>query len=188
MAFVRPEEVVKSFELEPGMVVADFGCGSGHYTIPAAKRVGERGRIYALDVQKDLLQAVKSTAELNNLKNIEIIWADLDLPQGSRLADNSIDFVIISNILFQAEKREQIAKEAFRILKNNGKVTVIEWEKTEEKTGPASEQRVAKEEARNIFLEQGFKLEKEFQPGDNHYGLIFRKSEAQSTKSETNPK
>jgi len=163
------------FDLEPGMVVADFGCGSGHYTIAAAKRVGEKGRVYALDIQKDLLQAMKSTVELNNLKNIEIIWADLDLSQGSRLADNSVDFVIISNILFQAENRQQITKEALRILKDGGGVAVIEWDREGGKTGPLLEKRVAKEEARNIFLEQGFKLEKEFQPGDNHYGLIFKK-------------
>ncbi|MCX6731508.1 MAG: methyltransferase domain-containing protein [Candidatus Parcubacteria bacterium] len=182
--FVRPEEVIKEFDLEPGMTVADFGCGSGHYTVAAAKRVGEKGRVYALDIQKDLLQAVKSAAEFNNLKNIEITWADLDLPQGSRLADKSVDFAIISNILFQAEKREQIAKEALRILKDGGRVAVIEWAAEGEprqgrekigKTGPAPEKRVAKEEAGKIFLEQGFKLEKEFQPGDNHYGLIFKK-------------
>jgi len=163
------------FDLEPGMVVADFGCGSGHYTIAAAKRIGENGRVYALDIQKDLLQAMKSTAELNNLKNIEIIWADLDIPLGSRLADDSVDFVIISNILFQAENRRQITEEALRILKNGGRVAVIEWDKEGGKAGPLLEKRIAKEEARNIFLEQGFKLEKEFQPGDNHYGLIFRK-------------
>lgn len=157
-------------------MVADFGCGSGHYTIAAAKCVGEKGRVYALDIQKDLLQAVKSTAELNNLKNIEIIWADLDLPQGSRLADNSVDFVIISNILFQSEKREQIVKEALRILKNRGGAAVIEWEKEAGKTGPTQEHRISKEESQTIFLQAGFKIEKEFQPGENHYGLIFRKS------------
>ena len=157
------------------MVVVDFGCGSGHYTIAAAKRVGEKGRVYAIDIQRDLLQAVKSTAELNNLKNIEIIWADLDLAQGSRLADNSVDFVIISNILFQSENRQQIAKEAFRILKDKGRVAVVEWARENEKTGPPMKNRITKEETQNIFLEQGFKLEKEFQPGENHYGIIFKK-------------
>jgi len=175
MSFVRPEETIETFELGPGMTVADFGCGSGHYTIAAAKRVGEKGRVYALDIQKDLLQSVKSTAELNNLKNIEIIWADLDLPQGSRLADNSVDFVIISNILFQSENRQQIAQETSRILKEGGRVAIIEWEKEGGKAGPLLEKRIAKEETRTIFLEQGFKLEKEFQPGESHYGLIFKK-------------
>ncbi len=173
--FVRPEETIEMFELGPGMTVADFGCGSGHYTMAAAKRVGENGRVYALDIQKELLQSVKSTAELNNLKNIEIIWADLDLPQGSRLADNSVDFVIISNILFQSENRQQIAKETSRILKEGGRVAIIEWKKEGGKAGPLLEKRITREETRNIFLEQGFKLEKEFQPGESHYGIIFKK-------------
>jgi len=175
MPFVRPEETIEMFDLSPGMVVADFGCGSGHYAIAAAKRVGEHGRVYAIDVQKELLQSIKSTAEINHLKNIEIVWADLDLPQGSRLADNSLDFVIISNILFQAENKEELAREASRVLKNNGKTAVIEWDASDGKTGPAKEKRVTKEEAKKIFLERGFKLFREFQPGDNHYGLIFEK-------------
>lgn len=175
MAFVRPEEVVKNFGLEPGMAVADFGCGSGHYTIAAANLIGKTGTVYAIDVQKELLQAVKSHAEINNLKNIEIIWADLEAPEGSHLASGSLDFVIISNILFQAENHGQIAKEAFRVLKSRGKTAAIEWEKGPGKVGPVLEKRISKEEVQQIFLQEGFKIEREFQPGENHYGLMFMK-------------
>jgi ubiquinone/menaquinone biosynthesis C-methylase UbiE len=175
MAFVRPEEAVENFELRPGMTVADFGCGSGHYSIAAAKRVGDFGKVYAIDIQKELLEAIKGTAEVNHLKNIEPVWADLDVPNGSKLQNASVDFVVISNILFQAEKRDEIAKEALRILKNGGKVAVIEWK-----------DKALKEEIMPLFIQTGFRLEKEFQPGDNHYGIIFRKSEIRNSKSETN--
>ncbi len=174
--FVRPDEVVKSFGLEHGMIVADFGSGSGHYVFAVSKLIGDKGIVYAIDIQKDLLQATKNTAEMGGLKNVEIIWADLDEEKGSHLADNLVDFIIISNILFQAEKKEQIVKEAFRILKSGGRTAVIEWEKKEGLAGPAMEQRISKDNSQGIFLSQGFKLEKEFQPGDNHYGLIFKKS------------
>jgi ubiquinone/menaquinone biosynthesis C-methylase UbiE len=176
MAFVRPEEVVKSFGLEPGMAVADFGCGSGHYTIAAAKLVSETGTIYAIDVQKDLLEAVKSLAGINNLKNVEIIWADLEKLQGSRLDNDSVDFVIISNILFQAENRSQIAKEAFRILKNNGKIAVIEWLESFGGLGPRPEDIVSRDNCKKIFIKEGFVLDREFDPGEYHYGMIFHKT------------
>lgn len=187
---------MKNFGLEPGMAVADFGCGSGHYTIAAARIVSPPaggGTVYAIDVQKELLQAVKSHAEINNLKNIEIVWADLEVTEGSHLASNSLDFVIISNILFQAENRGQIAKEAFRVLKSGGKTAVIEWavgdeprsprseagcqgrEREPGKVGPVLEKRISKEEVQQIFLQEGFKMGREFQPGENHYGLIFMK-------------
>jgi ubiquinone/menaquinone biosynthesis C-methylase UbiE len=175
MAFVRPEEVVKNFGLEPGMAVADFGCGSGHWTIAAAKLLGKSGTVYAIDVQKELLQAIKSYAEVNNLKNIEIIRADLEAAEGSHLANGSLDFIIISNILFQADNRGQIAKEAFRVLKNKGKVAVIEWLESFGGLGPRPEDIISRDDCKKIFLGEGFVLAREFNPGEYHYGMIFYK-------------
>lgn len=179
--FIKPQEVIKIFNLEPGMVVADFGCGMGHYSLLAARQVGDGGVVYAIDIQKELLQAVRSRAELEKIKNLQIIWADLDLPNGSKLKDESVDFVILSNILFQSENRAQLIKEAFRILKINGRVGVVEWEPHKKeltlKAGPPPENRISKEDLKNLFVTNGFKLEREFSPGEGHYGLIFLKRE-----------
>jgi len=160
MAFVVPEEAVESFGLIPGAVVADFGCGSGHYSIAAAKKVGDLGKVYAIDIQKDLLGALKGAAKVNHLKNIEIVWANLDVPNGSKLQDASVDFVIISNILFQAEKKEEIAREALRILKQGGRVAVIEWAVKGEPRLGREKNKMPKQDVQTIFLQTGFKLEK----------------------------
>ncbi|MBU3925658.1 methyltransferase domain-containing protein [Patescibacteria group bacterium] len=175
MAFVRPEEVIKQIGIEPGMVVADFGAGSGHYSIAAAKIVRNTGKVYSVDIQKELLGAIKSTANLNNLSNVEIVWSDLESREGSRLADNSVNVIIISNILFQVENKEVLLKEAIRILKEDGKLAVIEWEKEKSKMGPPLEKRISKNECQEIFKNIGFNLKKEFTAGENHYGLIFIK-------------
>lgn len=175
MPFVRPEEIIKKIGIEPGMVVADFGAGSGHYSIAAAKIVRNTGKVYSIDIQKELLAAIKSTAALNNLSNIEIVWSDLEAPEGSRLADKSSDTIIISNILFQVGDKETMLKEASRILKDNGRIAVIEWDKKVGKVGPPAEKRVFKEECLEIFRNAHFKLTKEFIAGENHYGLLFEK-------------
>lgn len=173
--FVRPEEVIKKIGIEPGMVVADFGAGSGHYSIAAAKIVRNTGKVYSIDIQKELLAAIKSTAALNNLSNIEIVWSDLEAPEGSRLADKSVDAIIISNILFQVGDKEALLYEAARVLKDSGRVAVIEWGKKEGKMGPPMEKRVSKEECIEIFRNARFKPAKEFIAGENHYGLLFEK-------------
>lgn len=174
--FIKPEEAVDNFGLMPGMTVADFGSGSGYYTIAAAKLVGPSGAVYSVDIQKNLLAAVKSAAELNHLSNVEIVWADLEKESGSHLASASVDFVIISNILFQAENREAVAKEAFRILKENGKAAIIEWSDEDiGKIGPVKEKRLPEEEAKKIFLSDGFLLDRKIPAGENHYGLLFKK-------------
>lgn len=173
--FVKPEEVIKNIGLEPGMVVADFGAGSGHYSIAAAKIVRKTGKVYSIDIQKELLNAIKSTAAINNLSNIEIIWSDLEIPEGSRLASGSVDVVIISNILFQVGNKEAVAKEAYRIAKDDGKTAVIEWSAESGKTGPPLESRISKSDCLDLFAKNGFNPEKEFIAGENHYGLLFKK-------------
>ena len=151
------------------MTVVDFGAGSGHYINPAAKLVGENGRVYAVDVQKDLLAAIKSNAEKNGFKNVEIIWTDLEKIESTRLADNSVDKIIISNILFQLEDKETVAREAMRVLKKGGDAAIIEW--NELKGG----RQLSKTDCEKIFKETGFNKEKEFEAGDSHYGIIFHK-------------
>ncbi len=176
MAFVKPEEIVKKyFEILPGMAVADFGAGSGYYTFAAAELVKDSGVVYAVDIQKDLLEKIKNRAEEDGLKNVEIVWADLDKPEGSRLAENSIDFAIISNLLFQAEDKEAIVKEAFRVLKSGGRAVVIDWSEAFGGLGPKQEDLLAKQRCEKMFLESGFVLEKEFEAGEHHYGVIFKK-------------
>jgi ubiquinone/menaquinone biosynthesis C-methylase UbiE len=173
--FVSPEKVIEDLDLRPGMAVADFGCGSGHYSVAAAKRVGKNGKVYALDIQKEMLEMVRAQAKLEHLDNIETIWTDLETQESSRFKENSVDLVIISNILFQAENKKQIIEEAYRIIKPGGKAVVIEWDRKEKKIGPPLEARISPQEAKKMFEEADFSFEKEFNPGENHYGFIFRK-------------
>lgn len=173
--FAKPEEIIKNFDLKKGMIVADFGCGYGHYAIGAAKKVENTGVVYAIDVQKNLLEAVKSEAEKKHLGNLEIIWSDIEKERGSRLAENFADFVIISNILFQSDNPSIIAKEAFRILKKGGKAAVIDWSKSLASPEKNLHKIMPEREAREIFAQEGFAVAKEFSAGENHYGIIFRK-------------
>lgn len=175
--FISPEQIVKNLGIEPGMIVADFGSGTGHYTVEAAKLITKAGKVYSIDIQKEMLQTLKSRCEINGLENVEIIWADLELHEGTRLGTGLVDFVIISNILFQVDDKKAIAKEAHRIIKNTGKVAIIEWDMIESKIGPPMVQRISSSEITKIFEESGFSFYKNFEAGDNHYGLLFRKLE-----------
>lgn len=165
-------------DIGSAMTVADFGCGSGHYVIEAAKRVGKGGRVYAIDIQQEMLGFVRAQAAMEHLSNIETIWADLEMPDATRLKENSVDVVIISNILFQAENKKQIVQEAFRVLKPGARAVVIEWNTDGQPIafGPPITSRISSQNAKDLFKEEKFNLDKEFDPGDNHYGLIFKKS------------
>lgn len=174
-AFLEPERIVKSFGLEKGDYVADFGAGHGYFVIPLARTVGGDGKVYALDIQKEVLEIIRAKAKLAHLLNIETVWADLDEPQGSKLKDRFIDFVLIANILFQAEKKDALLTEAFRVLREGGRLAVIEWDADSGNLGPPRESRLKKEEAKTLALKAGFAQDREFAAGDQHYGLLFNK-------------
>lgn len=179
--FLEPEKIVRYFDLEKGDHVADFGAGHGFFTIPMAKLVGGNGKVYAIDIQKSVLDIIRAKAKVEHLLNIEPIWADLDEIGGSHLKDDFIDFVVVANILFQAEKKDMIMQEAYRILRSGGRMAVVEWDllsnvdRSGYQIGPSPDLRINKETVKNLALPAGFKLDNEFGAGSHHYGLLFKK-------------
>jgi len=176
--FTNPQKNIESFEILPGFQVADLGAGSGSYTIAAAKLVGEDGRVYAVDIQKELLSGIKNEAERRHLFNVEVIWGDVEKPGGTLLADSSIDIVIASNILFQTENKNSFLNEIKRILKpERGKVCVIDWIDSFGGLGPEPQAVVGSESCKEMFLGGGFVLYRTLADvGAHHYGIIFRKN------------
>lgn len=174
--FLSPEQVVRQFGLEKGDHVADFGAGHGYLTIPMARIVGGDGKIFALDIQKNSLDMIRSKARLEHLLNIETVQADLEEPRGSHIKAGYINFAVISNILFQVENKAALFEEAYRILHNGGKLAVIEWEGSlQSSLGPPLELRIPKDEVLRLVSIAGFKFEREFNGGTHHYGLLFVK-------------
>lgn len=173
--FSNPKDNIKQLQLTGGMLVADFGSGSGHYVISASEKVGDNGRVYAIDIQKSLLQKVKNLAEKENKHNIDILWGDIEQLGGTKLANNSIDAVIIANTFFQVENKHNIIAEARRVLKQNGRLMLVDWTDSFGGMGPAPENIVTESEAKNIFTENDFEFINRFDAGKHHYGLIFKK-------------
>ena len=174
MSFLNPQNNIEQFGLSEGMVVADLGSGSGFYTVAAAEIVGGSGRVYAIDVQKDMLDHVKNLADERKLMNVEVVWADIEKVGGTKLQGFSVDAVIISNILFQVEDKKGFTEEVRRILKPNGRILVVDWTDSFSNLGPSSENIFTRDQAEELFTSNGFELDKDILAGDHHYGMIFR--------------
>ena len=173
--FSDPENNIKQFGLTSGMQVADFGSGSGFYAMAAAKAVLPSGKVFAVDIQKDLLEKLKNGAKASHLNNVDIIWGDLEHLGGTKLRENSLDAVIISNLFFQIENRDALCLETKRILRINGRALVIDWEGSFAGMGPLDKDVVSKEKIISLFEDHGLKLDREISAGSHHYGLVFRK-------------
>lgn len=175
-AFANPEENIKALGIYEGMVIADLGAGTGAYTLPLAEKVGEIGRVYAVEVQKDFLTNIKNEATARGLKNIELLWGDIERLGGTKIKDGAVDAVVISNVLFQAEDKAGLLKETSRIMKIGGKLLLVDWSDSFNNLGPSPKMVVTKDSARALCEAEGFVLKSEVPVGEHHYGFIMYKS------------
>lgn len=173
-SFAHPKRNVSALGIQGGMQIADFGAGSGAYVFAIAERLGGTGRIYAIDVQRDLLRRISNEATRRGYSNVEVIWADLEVPKGSKLAEQSIDFVLVSNLLFQVPDRSAILREARRIVKPHGSVALIDWSASFGGLGPMRDEVVTKEAALEEAGRAGLAPVREFHAGAHHWGLLMR--------------
>lgn len=172
--FSNPEQNILKLGIKEGMRVADFGAGTGAYSRASSPRVGVSGKVYAIEVQKDLLGRLENDLRKWGISNVEGIWGDIEKIGGTKLADRSIDAVIISNVLFQVEDKLGLIDEAKRILKHDGKVLFIDWKDSFSCMGPTLDHMITKEKAISLFENRGFKVEEEISTNIHHYGIIFK--------------
>ena len=153
--------------------MVEVGCGYGTFTIPVAKKIS--GNLYAFDIEDEMLEIVKQKLIKENIHNVNLEQRDL-LAQKTGLADNSIDYVLLFNILHYESPLEFI-NEAYRILKQNGKVGIIHWRSDiETPRGPDLSIRPKPEQILQWIDKSEFSIYKEpviIEP--YHYGLVISK-------------
>lgn len=179
---MNPDVVVGEFGITAGMQIADFGCGAGHIGIMAAQQTGKDGHVVALDIMEDKLESIKARAKAAGLENLETKRANLEVVGNTGIADGTQDMVLLINILFQSNKKSDILKEAKRVLKSGGLAILVEWKKSVagflpagRQVGPPNELRTEDSAMQNLFFTEGFTLVRQFNAGQFHYGLIFKK-------------
>ncbi|HEX4799322.1 MAG TPA: class I SAM-dependent methyltransferase [Candidatus Paceibacterota bacterium] len=173
--FVNPIFAASHFHLHKGDSVADFGAGSGHYMRPLSEAVGSGGTVYLCEIQKPLVEALGNQARDARLKNVKVIWGDIEEPGGTQIPDHSLDAVLLSNVLFQATDKKSLFNESARVLRPGGKLIVIDWASACIGLGPRPEGVVSEYQTKELAEESQFSFERNFHAGEHHYGLVFRK-------------
>ena len=173
--FVVPSVVATHFHLREGDVVADFGAGGGYYLQALSEAVGPTGRVYACEIQRELVEKMGNMARSQNLSNIDPIWCDIEEPNGVKIADKTLDVVVLINTLFQVEDKNTTLGEVTRTLRPGGKVIVVDWSESFGGIGPQPDQVLSEDAALTLLESNGFVLERKFDSGDHHYGLAFKK-------------
>jgi ubiquinone/menaquinone biosynthesis C-methylase UbiE len=174
---LNPEKILKDeLGLMPGAYVGDFGCGgAGYFAIQTAKIIGDSGLVSAVDILQPVLKNIASRAQELNLKNVKTIWSNLEKFGACKINNDSLDFGLIINVLFQNKDKKAILKEVARMIKPLGKLLIIDWKEGRFPLGPRQTDKISTEEVVALAGEFGLKLAKKFEAGQYHFGLVFEK-------------
>ena len=174
--FLDPERVLFASGLSVGQTFADLGSGSGFYTLAAAKIVGEQGVVYSVDILETSLDHIAAESRLKNFRNIQTLICDLEQEQACKqIPTGQVDVVLFANIAHQIKNRNNLFAEAYRLLKTQGKLIVVEWNDQPSPIGPMAADRISEAEINSLGKKFSFKTAGNIVVDPYHYGLIFIK-------------
>lgn len=117
-------EVLKHIGVSKAQTVLDYGCGPGTFTIPCARIIGRRGRVYALEVRARLLERVKERAKQAALSNIIPVLSD-NSKLGIELPDKNVDVILVYDVMHEVKDQRGLLQELYRVLKGDGILSVF---------------------------------------------------------------
>jgi ubiquinone/menaquinone biosynthesis C-methylase UbiE len=120
----QPDRILGTLSLKPGMRVADLGAGGGYFALRFARRVGERGKVYAIDVKPDYLDFIRARAEEKGLNNVTTLLAE---ENSSGLPDNSVDLVFLRDVYHHLQERPRYFERLAKALRKQGRVAIIDY-------------------------------------------------------------
>lgn len=154
LKWLPPAEVLSRLHLAVGTRVADVGAGTGYFSIPIAKAVGNSGQVFAIDVQQEMLDLLRHKLEQpDSPGNISL---HLGIASKLPLADDAVDLTFYANIWHELDDQEATLREAVRVTAANGKIAVLDWRSDKEPPpGPPSEHRISAEAAVQFLQTNG---------------------------------
>lgn len=169
-AYQKPDEVMKALALHEGEVVADIGAGSGYFALRFAAAVGDKGRVYAVDVSPDMVRHLNRRLRDAGVKNVSTVLSDPDDPL---LADGSVDRFVIVDTWHHIEDQAKYLALLKRMLRPGGQVVQIDFQKRELPIGPPIGMKIARDDLVKQMEGAGFRLAAEHTFLPYQYFLVF---------------
>ena len=177
---LKVSDFFAELKLKDNAHVADFGCGVGENTKILSEML-LAGKVFAVDVHKDLLEHLEtdikreSKKEKPTLQNILPVWGNIEELDGSRLRDESVDAILISNTFHLIIHKKTCVMEMRRVLKKNGQILFIDWHKPIGQAQMQKQTVLSQIEIENLFTELDFKVHPLIHKDDNHFVLKIEK-------------
>jgi ubiquinone/menaquinone biosynthesis C-methylase UbiE len=177
----KPEAVLKTLNLQPGQIVVDIGAGSGYFTVRLARAVGEKGQVFALDVDEGMINHLRQRLTTEQLRNVTVIQVPAHDPL---LIDQSADVVFICDTYHHIEDRDVYMRKVRKGLKPNGRVVIVDFYKREGiPVGPPLGMRLSEDAVQKELQAAGLQVTEKLTTLPNQYIIIAQPTTAASAAS-----
>ena len=167
----RPSLAIKELRLEPGMVVADFGAGSGYYTERIARAVGPTGKVLAVDLQPEMLEMVGRRAKKAGLTNIELVRST---PEDPRLPTGTVDLILMVDVYHELAAPQRVLRAMKAALSPRGRIAILEFRKEDRDVPIREEHKMSVKQAQQEFGAEGLVLDRRVDSLPWQHLLLFR--------------
>jgi ubiquinone/menaquinone biosynthesis C-methylase UbiE len=169
----NPEGALDALALRSGMVVADVGAGTGYMSLRLAKRVGPTGKVYANDLQPEMLRRLRENAAKAGLTNIETVQGAEEDP---KLPAGRLDLVLLVDVYHEFSKAREMIDKIREALKPDGRLVLLEYRKEDPAVPIREEHKMTVAEVKAELEPQGFKLSQVIETLPRQHILILTKA------------
>jgi ubiquinone/menaquinone biosynthesis C-methylase UbiE len=161
-----PEQIMDSIGVKPGMIIGEAGAGRGYFTFPLAKRVGEKGKVYANDISKSSLDEIQTISTRENLKNIITVLGEIEDPL---FPQKDQDMIIMVYVLHMLEKPKEFMENLKKYMTSETQLVIIERNSNRDRAHYPSF--MSKKQVLEMLEKTNYKLVRKmtFLPKDNIY-------------------
>ena len=149
----------EELKLKPGLTVCDMGSGNGYHTLPMAEAVGKDGKVYAVEVQPEMIEMLHQRAKAKGIANIVSIIGEMDDP---KLPESSCDMILLVDVYHEFSHPEPMLAGMKKALKPDGVIVMVEFRAEDDSVPIKPEHKMTKAQINKEYLSNGFKLLREF--------------------------
>jgi ubiquinone/menaquinone biosynthesis C-methylase UbiE len=167
----NPEAILRETGLKLGSTFVDVGCGDGFFSIPAARTVGQKGRVYCVDVSSGAIDILKENARMAGLENLIF---KVGRAEETVFCEACADFLFFGIVLHDFQNIDKVLTNTRKMLKSSGRLVDLDWKKESMPFGPPLRIRLAETEAADMIEKAGFHIESTGAIGHYSYLIVAR--------------
>jgi ubiquinone/menaquinone biosynthesis C-methylase UbiE len=166
----EPDKAIEALAIRPGATVADVGAGSGYMTVRLASAVGPTGRVYATDVQPEMIEKLTARVKTGHLQNVTPVLSATDDP---RLPEGVLDLILMVDVYHELAAPQRMLQQLKRALKPSGRMVLIEYRKEDPSIPIREEHKMSVADAKAEVEAEGYRLTSVIETLPRQHILIF---------------